>query len=226
VADMGGDLWRAVLGRVRGPAPQNIRDAVDRLEAAGASRKDIAAFKKDLAAALGVSVRQVQRMSTRTGRETRSDRRHAGAIREFVGKDPRVRSVAGSRRRKSRMRNKGAWLKIKGWQGPKVGKSWPTRDRTVELDLDGYQMEAILGAWSRAMMTPPWRRCRMPWRTRGIRRTGLGKTGPRSSSSACPADDSSGAGLGWRGASCKEEVQAPERFDPDALFECLRAAAG
>ena len=147
MADLGGDLWKAVTGRAGGKAPQTIRDAVDRLEAAGASKKDLAAFKKDVAAALGVTVRQVQRMTTRTGRETRSDKKHAGQISDFVRRDPRVRDVAGSRRRKSRMKNKGAKLKINGHQGPKVGKSWPTRQRLVELDLDGYQMEAVLDAW-------------------------------------------------------------------------------
>ncbi|GAB1695164.1 hypothetical protein [Krasilnikovia sp. M28-CT-15] len=147
MADVTGDLWRAVTGRAGGRAPENVRDAVDRLEQAGASKKDLAQFKKDLAAALGVTVRQVQRMTTRTGSETRSDKRHAGRIREFVQKDSRVRAAAGSQRRKSRMRNKGAKLKIKGRQGPKVGKSWPTRDRLVELDLDPYEMEALLDAW-------------------------------------------------------------------------------
>ena len=145
--DMISDLWRAVIGRAGGTPPTNVRDAADRLEAAGASKKDLAQFKKDLAAALGVTVRTVQRMTTRTGRETRSDRRHTDAIRDFVQKDSRVRGASGSRRRKSRMKNKGAKLKIKGFQGPKVGKSWPTRDRLVELDLDGYQMEAVLDAW-------------------------------------------------------------------------------
>src|SRR4051794_29565019 len=127
----GDDLWRAITGRAGGTPPGNVREAIERLEAAGASKKDLAQFKKDLAADLGVTVRTIQRMTTRTGRETRSDKRHADRIRDFVRKDARVRGATGSRRRKSRMRNKGAKLKIKGRQGPKVGKSWPTRDRTV-----------------------------------------------------------------------------------------------
>ncbi|MFC3386873.1 hypothetical protein [Couchioplanes azureus] len=145
---MGADLWKAVTaGRKGGTPPENVRQAVERLEAAGASKKDLAQFKKDLAASLGVTVRQVQRMTTRTGRETRSDKKHAGAIRDFVQKDSRIRGASGSKIRKTRMKNKGAKLKIKGQQGPKVGKSWPTRDRLVELDLDPYAMEAILDAW-------------------------------------------------------------------------------
>lgn len=143
----GDDLWKAVTGRTGGNPPENIRDAVDKLEAAGASKKDLATFKKDLAAALGVTVRQVQRMTTRTGSETRSTKKHTGQIRAFISKDPRVRNATGSKIRKSRMKNKGAKLKINGHQGPKVGKSWQTRKRLVELDLDGHQMEAILEAW-------------------------------------------------------------------------------
>ena len=144
---MSGDLWKAITGRTGGTPPSNVRDAIQRLEDAGASKKDLAQFKKDLAADLGVTVRTIQRMTTRTGSETRSDKRHAGRIGEFVRKDPRVRAATGSKRRKSRMKNKGAKVKIRGRQGPKVGKSWPTRARLVELDLDPYEMEAILDAW-------------------------------------------------------------------------------
>uniref|UniRef100_UPI003F4921AE hypothetical protein n=1 Tax=Actinoplanes sp. CA-151224 TaxID=3239904 RepID=UPI003F4921AE len=144
----GDDLWKAVNGRAGVPTPPgNLADAIGQLEAAGATKKELAEFKKDLAAALGVTVRQVQRMTTRTGRETRSTSKHTGQITEFVRKDPRVRAKAGSSRRKSRMKNKGAKLRIRGNQGPKVGKSWPLRNRLVELDLDGSQMEAILDAW-------------------------------------------------------------------------------
>ena len=145
---MGGDLWKAITGRhPGGTPPSNIRDAIDRLEAAGVSKKDIAQFKKDVAADLGVTVRTVQRMTTRTGSETRSDKRHAGKIREFVQKDRRVREATGSRLRKSRMKNKGAKLKIKGKQGPRAAGQSYARQRTVELDLDPYEMEAILDAW-------------------------------------------------------------------------------
>uniref|UniRef100_UPI003F492621 hypothetical protein n=1 Tax=Actinoplanes sp. CA-084688 TaxID=3239901 RepID=UPI003F492621 len=143
----GDDLWKAVNGRAGSPVPGNLADAIGQLEAAGATKKELAQFKKDLAASLGVTVRQVQRMTTRTGRETRSTSKHTGQIADFVRKDPRVRSRAGSQRRKSRMKNRGAKLRIRGNQGPKVGKSFPTRNRLVELDLDGYQMEAILDAW-------------------------------------------------------------------------------
>jgi hypothetical protein len=143
----GDDLWKAIIGRAGGSPPGNVRDAIERLETAGASKKDLAQFKKDLAVDLGVTVRTIQRMTTRTGSETRSDKRHTDKIRGFVQRDARVRGATGSKHRKSRMKNKGAKLKIKGRQGPKVGKSWPTRNRTVELDLDPYEMEAVIDAW-------------------------------------------------------------------------------
>jgi hypothetical protein len=141
-------LWRAVVGRSGQAPPETPADAIRNLERAGATRKEIAQFKRDVAAELGVTVRQVQRMTTTTGRERRGITRHAEQLGQLASKHPRVRTASVSKRRAARMRNQGARLRIKGTQGPSIpGSPGTKRDRTITRHLDGETLDAIRELW-------------------------------------------------------------------------------
>lgn len=145
---MSAQLWRAYAGRGGGKPPETPADAIRILEKAGATRAEIAQFKKDLAESLGVSVRQVQRMTTETGQERRSTARHKERLQRLVANHPKVRTASRSKRRASRMSNRGARLRIKGMQGPGgYGRGNYKRDRTVERYLDPDVMAEIRDAW-------------------------------------------------------------------------------
>lgn len=145
--DRTGQLWRAFAGRGGKRPPETPGDAIRALTAAGASRREIAQFKKDVAAELGVSVRQVQRMTTITGTERRGTAKHAAELRKLTTQHPKVRAASVSSRRTSRMANHGARLRIKGTQGPAIGGRDYKRDRTIERYVDGDTMAEVRDAW-------------------------------------------------------------------------------
>lgn len=104
--------------------------------------------KKAVAERLGVSTRTVQRWTTTTGTQRRAIRgENAAKVRQGYGRSPEVRKASTSRLRASRMRNKGATLRAKGYIGPVVGGSDGRRDREITTQLSGEAMDRVLDAW-------------------------------------------------------------------------------
>jgi hypothetical protein len=114
---MSAQLWRAYAGRGGKKPPETPAEAIRVLEEAGATRQEIAQFKRDLAEALGVSVRQIQRMTTESGRERRGMAKHKERLQAMAANHPKVRAASRSKRRASRMSNRGARLRIKASRG-------------------------------------------------------------------------------------------------------------
>lgn len=105
--------------------------------------------KRAVAQRLGVSTRTVERWTTTTGQQRRAIRgANASQVREAYAKSPEVRKSSMSRLRGSRMRNKGATLKVKGEIGPVIGGNDYRRQREVTVHLSGEAMGRVLDAWS------------------------------------------------------------------------------
>ncbi|MGH2602477.1 MAG: helix-turn-helix domain-containing protein [Dehalococcoidia bacterium] len=129
------NLWRGVAGRQGGKPPADEREALDAMRDAGMSTREIAER-------LGVTPRTVQRWTTTRGAERRRPPRR---VVDEAAAEPRVRSKAIPKRRRSRIRNQGAKLRISGRQGPPGSPS--KYRRTVSIYLDGDTMDRVLEAW-------------------------------------------------------------------------------
>ncbi|MGH9380810.1 MAG: helix-turn-helix domain-containing protein [Thermoanaerobaculia bacterium] len=130
-----GNLWRGLAGRQGGKPPADEREALDAMRDAGMSTREIAER-------LGVTPRTVQRWTTTRGSERRRAPRR---VVDEAAADSRVRSKAIPKRRRSRIRNQGATLRISGRQGPPGSPS--KYRRTVKIYLDGDTMDSVLEAW-------------------------------------------------------------------------------